>query len=425
MGSSAKSAGTSKSGYYSYLLMFGHICTDINQGALPAILPFLVASNNIGYASAAGLVFAANFVSSIVQPLFGYLGDKASYPWLTSLGIILAGSGLAAVGFLNNYWAIFLSVMISGLGIALFHPEGSRIANLASGEKKSTGMSNFAAGGSIGFALGPLIASMALTTFGIKGTAVLLIPAWAMAAILLISFRRLPIAEAEAAAKNLSADTSGSESTSAANGAKDDWPAFAKLSAAVFARSIILYGMTTFIPLYWVGVLLQSSTSGSMKLTLFSLSGACATLIGGRLADRYGFNKIIRIGFTAMVPLLLLLAYTKNVYFATFLLIPIALTLNGPYSTMVTMGQCFLPNHIGLAGGITLGLGVSVGGIAVPAIGWLGDHYGLSVAMYTIAAVGLISTIFAYFIPQYQTVKCQSTVAAAKCATAESASAGR
>lgn len=166
-----------KANKYSLLTMFSHICTDINQGALPAILPFLVAEKDINYTAAAGLVFAANSVSSFIQPLLGYLGDRVSWPWLMGLGIFLAGAGLALIGFMDSYWAIFAAAMLSGVGIALFHPEGGKIANLVAGKNKGAGISIFAVGGSIGFALGPIIAASSLTAFGMKGTIVLLIPA--------------------------------------------------------------------------------------------------------------------------------------------------------------------------------------------------------------------------------------------------------
>ena len=130
-------------GYFRYLLMLSHLSVDINQGALSAILPFLIAARGLNYTSAAGLAFASNFISSIVQPVFGYLGDRVSRPWFMCIGLLLAGSGLAMVGFLDEYRFIFFTVMISGLGIAVFHPEGGRMANRVSGKNKSTSMTSF------------------------------------------------------------------------------------------------------------------------------------------------------------------------------------------------------------------------------------------------------------------------------------------
>ncbi|NLW77849.1 MAG: MFS transporter [Ruminococcaceae bacterium] len=375
--------------------MFGHICTDINQGALPAILPFLVANNNISYASAAGLVFAASSVSSLVQPLCGYFGDKVSWPWLMGLGVLLAGGGLAMIGFLDNYWAIFFAVMLSGIGIALFHPEGGKIANVVAGEKKGTGMSIFAVGGNIGFSIGPILASVALTAWGLRGTVIFLVPAVIMALVIFARIKTLREFSAHNAKKN----------QTAGQAQKDNWPAFALVSTGITFRSIMGYGLTTFIPLYFIGVLAQTEVAASGSLTLYAIIGAVATLLGGRLADRFGFNRIIRIAFTALVPLLLIFSVSNNVYFATFMLVPIAFAMSGAHSTMIVLGQGFLPNRVGLSSGIMLGLTVSIGGMLAPVIGWVGDNYGLPAAMYTITGVAVLALVIAYLIPNPDKLK--------------------
>lgn len=380
-----------KASRYTYLTMMGHLCTDINQGALPAILPFLVTSKGISYAAAAGLVFAANCVSTVVQPLFGYLGDKFSRPWFMALGVFLAGVGLSVVGYLESYWAIFFAVSVSGIGIAIFHPEGGRVSNLVSGEKKGTGMSVFAVGGNIGFAIGPVITTAALNAWGLKGTAALLVPVTLMAIAVLSCSGRIQ--------KITSRDTEAEKKQTQIVGT-DDWGGFWKVNSVMLCRSIISYGLTTFVPLYWIGVLMQTKASGNAKLTLFSLAAAAATLIGGRMADRFGFNRVVRFGYTLLVPLMLFFALTKNVLFATALLVFIAFSLNGPHSTMVTLGQGFLPNHVGLASGISLGLTVSAGGMTAPGIGWIGDRFGLSYSMYAMIAISVVAMVCAYIVPK-------------------------
>ena len=393
-------------GYFRYLLMLGHLCVDINQGALPAILPFLIAAKGLNYASAAALVFASNFVSSIVQPLFGYLGDKASRPWFMCLGLLLAGSGIAMIGFLDEYRLIFFAVMISGLGIAIFHPEGGRMANRVSGKDKSTSMSIFSVGGNLGFAVGPLIVSIAMSGYGIKGSFALMFPAYIMAAVLLIMIRRLPAASLQTSfplqtSAPLQTETAG-QTEAPAPAQKDNWPAFVRLAAFVLCRATVTFGMTTFIPLYWVGVLGQSQSTGSMALSLYSLISAASTLIGGRLADRYGFNKIIRISVSTFVPFLFLFTLVGNLHLATFMLIPMAFALNLCFSTMVTIGQSFLPNHIGFASGVTMGMGISVGGVSAPILGRVSDLYGLTAAFYVIIALACLTALLGYLVPRHQ-----------------------
>ena len=142
--------------------------------------------------------------SAIIQPLFGWLGDKRPTPWFMALGVFLAGLGMAGVGFASNYGGVMAAVTVCGIGVAMLHPEGGRLSNLAAGTRKSNGMSIFAVGGNIGFFAGPLLCAISVTAFGLPGTAVFLIPGTVCAAILLGFNRRFAAlgarpAQAEAA----------------------------------------------------------------------------------------------------------------------------------------------------------------------------------------------------------------------------------
>ncbi|MDR3236885.1 MAG: MFS transporter [Spirochaetia bacterium] len=373
---------------YSYLTMFGHLCSDINQGALPAILPFLVLHNGFNYTAVASLVFATNLTSALVQPLFGYLGDKVGKPWFMALGVFLAGAGLSCVGFLENYWEVFFAVAVSGLGVALFHPEGGRIANFVAGKEKAKGMSIFAVGGNIGFAIGPIIASGAIAIWGMKGTAVLIIPA-SVCAIVILSQNKVLITFS----KKHKTELLTSEE-------KDNWRAFNLLMVVQCSRAIIYYALTTFIPLFCVVVLMQTEAFSVSMISLFAVVGAFATLAGGRIADRYGLKKLICATSTAIVPLIVLFALSKNIEIAIILIGCMAVGIDLAYSSTIVLGQKFLPNHIGMAAGISLGVAISVGGMATPILGLIGDNYGLEATLLCVAALSVIGAIFSYIIPK-------------------------
>lgn len=172
-----------------YLCMTGHICADINQDALSATLPFLVMYDGYSYTAVAGLVFAANIASAVIQPLFGAIGDHRACPWFMALGVFLAGLGMCGIGFFDAYWTVLVSAMVSGIGVAMFHPEGGRLSNLAAGARKANGMSIFAVGGNIGFFVGPLMAAVFLTAFGMHGTLAFLFPT-TICAIVLLAFNK-------------------------------------------------------------------------------------------------------------------------------------------------------------------------------------------------------------------------------------------
>ena len=394
--------GTQQKSYrnpYIYLLSAGHLFTDFNQGALPAILPFFILEYHFNYAIAASLVFAANLVSSIVQPLFGYLTDRRSMSWLMPVGILLAGGGLAATGFLSSYWLIVIAVMISGIGMAAFHPEAARIANRISGAKQGTGMSIFSFGGNAGFAVGPIFTTAFITLCGMKGVFVLIVPAAIMAVAITSQLGKL---------KNINVPQTEENSAGTVQNvevAKDHWGPFSLLTVILFGRSIVFYGLNTFLALYWINVLHQSKTVGSTALTILFAIGAIGTLIGGHLADRLGFKKVIRFSLIWLAPLLFAQTITRNVFVAAFCLIPIGLALFAPYSPMVVLGQKYLPNRLGLASGVTLGLAVSVGGIATPLLGRLADSHGLLSAMYVIAAVAILPAIMSFTLPNLNRLK--------------------
>jgi FSR family fosmidomycin resistance protein-like MFS transporter len=379
--------------------MLGHLSVDISQGALPAVLPFLIAAKNLNYTMAAGLIFAANITSSLAQPLFGYIGDKSPRQWFISLGLVLSGAGFAAVGFLDGYWAVFAAVMISGLGGAFFHPEGGRLANQVSGKNKSTGMSIFSVGGNFAFAVGPILISVAITVLGMKGTAVLMVPAFTMAVVFLAMADRLSKAGRGSGASQRD------ERLRDTPAEKDDWRAFAKLSIFIFFRSMLLFGMITFIPLYWVDALGKSQAAGSMALSLYSFTAAVSTIAGGVLADRYGLNKIIKISAVSFAVFISLFTLTNNPHLSAVLLIPLGFAMNLCFSTVVAIGQSFLPNHIGFASGITMGMGASVGGAAAPALGRVSDIYSINATFYVLTVISLLTAGAGFLVPFHKKIK--------------------
>lgn len=377
------------------LLSAGHLATDINQGALPALLPFFIAAHDLSYAAAAGIVFAANMTSSIVQPMFGLAADRFSKPWLLSAGLMLAGTGLALSGLVKSYHWILCLAVISGTGIAAYHPEAARLVNYAAGTKKGTAMSIFGVGGTIGFAAGPIIATAALLQWDLKGTLVLIAPVSIMAIIISSRFSTF---ESLAASKNEDFNISGAKHN------KDNWGAFSRLTVVIIGRSIIFYGLNTFIPIYWINVLNQSKAGGAMALTIFAGSGIIGNLLGGGLADRLGHKKVMLLGFFGLTILLPILIQVDSILAATLLLVPTGVLLYGTYSPSIVLGQMYLPNRVGFSSGITLGVAVAIGGGAAPIIGKIADLYGIWFSLASIAFLPILFSAIVLSLPAYQEV---------------------
>ncbi len=375
------------------ILSAGHIATDINQGALPALLPFFIAAHDLSYTAAALIVFAVNMSSSVVQPLFGIAADRFSKPWLLPGGLMLAGLGLALTGLFQDYQWILILGIVSGVGIAAYHPEAARLVNFAAEDHKNTAMSLFGVGGTIGFTIGPLIVTTALLNWGMKGTLVLLIPVTIMSLIILFYFPILG---------SLEADENQKKDTARTNILKENWSAFARIAIIVSGRSIIFFGLNIFIPIYWINELNQSKVAGALALTVFAGSGIFGNLAGGSMADRIGQKKVIIYGLLCLTTLLPVLVMVDNAQLATLLLVPVGFSLFATYSPTIVLGQRYLPNRIGLSSGVTLGLAVAIGGGAAPFIGKLADLYGVWVALSSVACLPIFIVLLALSLPEPQ-----------------------
>lgn len=366
------------------LLSLGHLANDMNQGALPALLPFLIAKHNLTYSAAAGIMFAFTISSTIIQPLMGHLADRFNKSWLIPAGMLMAGGGLAFTGLAPGYIMIVFAVIMSGMGSAAFHPEAARHVDLYCGNKKATAMSVFGVGGNMGFSLGPLLMTAAVLYWGLKGTMIMIVPVVIVAFVSLTQLRQ-----------SITPETSPKTVQTMAEH-EDDWGAFSRLTLTIVGKSIIFYALLTFVPLYWTTVLQQTKLAGGMALTLFSVAGIFGNLLGGRLADRFGYKTIVIVGCTLLVPTLPAFVLTDNVYFATVLLALAGALLLLTYGPTVVMGQKYIPNHVGLSSGMTLGVAFSVGGVVTPLLGSLADAHGVGMALSAITIIPVFITLLSF-----------------------------
>ncbi len=363
------------------LLAASHTADDINQAVLPAMLPYFIAEHHLSYAAAAGLVLAQTLASSVAQPLFGLIADRRPSPWLIPVGLSVAGLGVAATGFLPSYALIFAAIAISGLGVSAFHPEAARWVRYLGGANQGAAMGLFTVGGNVGFAIGPLMITPIMIMLGLRGAILLTVPVFMMSVILLW---RLPHLSAARAARR------GGVAGHVTIQAREQWGAFTSLAAVVMIRSVVFFALNTFIPLYWIVILHGSKATGGYALSVMLAAAAVGTLVGGRLADRYGRRVIVILSLGALVFILLAFVYAKSPGASMALLAPLGFALQASSGVMVVMGQEYLPNRVGLAAGVTLGLSMTVGGLFAPVFGSIADHYGLSAALRILCIVPVL-----------------------------------
>jgi MFS transporter, FSR family, fosmidomycin resistance protein len=275
-----------------------------------------------------------------------------------------------------------LGAMLAGFGVAAFHPEASRFSNYFAGAKRATGMSLFTGGGYLGYALGPLIATPLMLLCGLPGVALLLIPAAICSGVIA---RDLP---------HFNAVRTVHHHARRARPGRDDWRGFSIMSLVVALRSTTFLVAVTFTPIFAIRIAHASAVVGSVILFLLLLGGAIGTMLGGRIADRFDRRSVISISLAGTAVCAALIAVCGawfSFVAALFVLAPaFGVSVGLSAGVLVVVGQEYLPKHIGIASGVTLGLANTVGGIAAPVFGHIGDVYGLVTLFATVAVFGLL-----------------------------------
>ena len=347
------------------LLCFGHGIDDLYQGAVPALIPYFVRFRHLGYQDVAGIVLAATLLSSLAQPVFGLLTDRHRLHWLVPAGMATAGIGVAASGWAGSYLLTCAAIALSGLGVAAYHPEAAKAARFVSSGSHVT-MSWFAVCGNLGFFTGPLLVTAVVGSIGIRGTAILAIPAVTTAVA--TARRRSPIIGP------------GRAVTSHPTGHTDQWRPFAKLTAVVLARSVLSFGVAAFLALFTEQRTGAGPGVGDLALATFFGAGAVGTALGGRLARAHSRVRLLFLSNLAVVPGLALLVLAPGpLLFLGAICTGVALYV--PFSLVVTLGQDYLPRRTGTASGVTIGLAVTVGGLATPVLSSIATHTSLQVAL--------------------------------------------
>jgi FSR family fosmidomycin resistance protein-like MFS transporter len=307
--------------------------------------------------------------------------------WLLPASILLSGAALALGAQATTYPAVLMAFGLSGLGVAAYHPEAARKANLASGDRRTTGMSFFSIGGGIGFAVAPAVTLTLVELRGTSGLLMLLYPTILITGLFLSRIGTAPAAPHRKV-----------EGGPSPHG-HDDWRGFGILSGATVLRSIVFYGLNTFLALYFMSRWGQSAAEASRASIVFLGTSIVGTLLGGWLADRFGRREVMRLGFTGGTVLLAVFLSTSDRTWAMALLVPLAVFLFLPTSVLVVLGQEYLPNRVGLASGVTLGLAVSVGGMCAPLLGRLADRYGMGIVVTILLGLLAMAAAQTYALP--------------------------
>jgi FSR family fosmidomycin resistance protein-like MFS transporter len=366
------------------LLSSGHFATDFSNGVLPALLPFLKDRFSLSYTAVGGVILASQASSSLIQPVFGLWSDRRGAMWLLPAGVALAGVGIALAADAPSFWLVLLLVLISGVGSAAYHPEGSKFAGFVSGRKRASGMAWFSIGGNLGFAFGPLATTAVVAAFDLRGGLILAVPALLVATAFIAA---APYLRGFAPERGAARQAAGA----------DDRFAMKLLLGVIALRSVAWFGLVTFVPL-WEVSLGHSKSHGNHLLALMLFAGGVGTLALGPLADRFGRRPVLLASVLATGPLVLLFVLVGGIP-GTIALALTGVCVVGTFGVTMVMGQEYLPRHIGTASGLVIGLSVGLGGVAAVGLGRLADLTSLRTALLVAAAAPMLATALAFMLP--------------------------
>ena len=362
-------------------LAAGHGCADLCQGAIPALVPFLVVDRGLSYAQTGALVLVMSVTSSVVQPLIGMWSDRRRASWPVPVGVLLAGAGIAAFGAVSSFLAMAALTAVAGLGVALFHPDGAR---RAAGGGSGKRLSVFAVGGSAGFALAPVLLTPAVLIAGLPGTVVVLLPTLVVG----VALTRVP-------------DVGRAFASDHGVAARDaDRPgAFVLLTFVAALRAGAYFAPQAFLAAALITRLDVSTAQANVALAAFLIAGAIGTLVGGHLADRISNRAVIIGSLVATVPAVVLVLEAPTPALAIVAASLLGFTVVASYSATILLGQELLASRPSLAAGTTLGLAIGAGGVIVATLGLLADVHGPQAALWVVAGIAILGAALATALP--------------------------
>ena len=385
---------------YSMLIICGisHFLNDMIQSIIPSIYPILKDKFDFSFAQIGIITLIFQMTSSILQPFTGLYADKHPRPYALSIGMCFTLVGLLVLAFAENYLLILLSVSVVGLGSSIFHPTASRVAQLASGGKKSLAQSIFQVGGNGGSALGPLLAAAIILPFGQHSISFFALAAF-LAAIIMVrlgSWYKARMAYAtKYPQKTVGINTNISK--------RAKYGALAILIMLVFSKYFYTSCITSYFTFFLIDKFGISVGASQLCLFVFLAAFAIGTVAGGLLGDKFGRKYVIWFSILGSAPFALIMPYANFAWtiVCTFLS---GLIIASAFSSIVVYATDLMPDKVGLIAGIFFGLMFGLGGLGSAFFGWLADKTSIEFIFKVSSYLPLLG-IIAGFLPNTQTRK--------------------
>ena len=367
-----------------------HFCVDLCSGALSVFIVFYAQTLNLSIAQSGLVLGVYTLVSSLTQPIFGYMSDRFGGRWQSAAGLVCIAVFLGLTGYAQSYGLLMALVCLAGVGSAIFHPHGASDARKADPVRKTAAMSVFMLGGNAGYALGPSLAAVSMSGLGSHGSLIVLGLGLALAPLVFAYSGRDRVHDASRALHTTDAPTT---------------PRFTKLALValmlvMFFRAWASAATTAYSPVYFPQLAGFTVQGASLLSTVYLLSLSLGGLIGGVVSDRVGGRTVLMIALLVFGPATFLMFWTRDVN--AFWFAPLAgFAAGASWPPLIVMAQDAIPRHSGVASGLALGTAFAMGGIGVTVTGFLAEPhvFGLGSVIPLIGVLPLLSAVCALPLP--------------------------
>jgi FSR family fosmidomycin resistance protein-like MFS transporter len=374
-------------------LSFSHFLNDMMQSLIVSIYPLLKGEYHLSFVQIGAITLTYQACASLLQPLIGVYTDKHPKPYSLSVGMCFTLIGMVTLAFAPNYGSVLAAAALIGAGSAIFHPESSRIARLASGGRHGLAQSIFQVGGNAGSAMGPLLAAWVILPQGQTSLA------WfTIAAVIAIAV----LARVGAWYKIHHIDRPKAHHPavpSPVSPARVRW-SIAVLVLLIFSKYFYVASITSYFSFYLIEKFQVSVRTAQVYLFVFLLAMALGTLFGGPLGDRIGRKRVIWVSILGIAPFTLMLPYVSLMWVGILTFV-IGLILSSAFSAILVFAQELMPGNVGAVSGLFFGFAFGIGGIGAAVLGGLADTHGIEF-VYRICAYLPLLGMVAAFLPNIE-----------------------
>ncbi len=369
-------------------ISFCHLLNDTIQSLIPSIYPIVKDSFKLNFAQVGLITLTFQLAASLLQPFVGLYTDKKPQPFSLAIGMSFSLAGLLVLSFAGSFSMLLLAVGMIGIGSSIFHPEASKVAYMAGGNRRGLAQSIFQVGGNAGSSIGPLLAALIIVPYGQSNIVWFSLLAL-IAIIVLITIGKwyknnLDKLTRKAIARN--------EKTGSALSKRTVVISVVILLVLIFSKYFYLASMTSYYTFYLIDKFHVSVQSSQLYLFIFLFSVAAGTLLGGPLGDKFGRKYVIWFSILGAAPFTLLLPHA-NLFWTSVLSVFIGVIIASAFSAILVYAQELLPGKVGMVSGLFFGFAFGMGGVGSALLGVLADHTSINYVYQLCAFLPLIGLL--------------------------------